>query len=523
MFDILIKNGTVIDGTGNEMFKADIGIKDDKIAKIGELHNEKGDIEIEAEGKYVCPGFVDVNNHSDTYWQIFNNPDLESLVQQGITTIIGGNCGSSLAPLASAKNIETIQKWANLKEITVNWLSLNEFFNELEKRKISVNFGTLIGHGTLRRGILGDQMKNPDRKELEFMKGMLERAMKEGALGMSAGLAYTHARGATMEELIELASVVQRYDGVYVVHLRNEAENLVEELAEAIKIALETKVKLHISHLKSVGEKNWYLMDQALKLIKEAWDHEVEITFDFYPYTSIGSVLYTLLPSWVAEGGKRMMLRRLADRSTRIRVAEEMRRSDFDFSKVEIGISNFGKTLAHRKIKEIAKAQDKSVEETVIDILLASDNRVIISSEVLSEENIKKEVQDDLSMVSSNGAGYNLAYEKTGEIVHPRSFGSFPRVLKKYVLDEKLLTWEEAIMKMTGLPAGKFNLRKRGEIKEKNFADITIIDPKKICDFATNDNPYQYNQGIDQVIVNGQIVLNQAKYEGVKNGEMIRL
>jgi len=523
MYDIIIKNGTIIDGTGEEMYKADIGIKGEEILKIGELHNEKGDVEIDATGKYVCPGFIDVNNHSDTYWQIFSNPDLESLIQQGITTIVGGNCGSSLAPLASAKNIETIQKWANLKEININWLSLNELFEELGKKKVSVNFGTLVGHGTLRRGILGDQMKNPDSKELEFMKGMLERAMKEGALGMSTGLVYTHARGATFEELSELARIVQRYDGIYVTHLRDEGADLMESIAEAVKIALETKVKLHISHLKAVGEKNWGLMEQAIDLIKEAWDHEVEITFDFYPYTSIGSVLYTLLPGWVSEGGKKMMLNRLSDRPTRIRVADEMKNSEFDFSKIEIGISNLNKTLARRKITEIAKAQNKSVEEAIIDILLASDGRVIISSEVLSVENLKKAILSDFSIVSSNGSGYNLEHEKTGELVHPRSFGSFPRVLKKYVVDEKLITWEEAIMKMTGLPAEKFNLRRRGELKERNFADVLVIEPKKIQDFATNDNPYQYNQGIEQVIVNGQIALNQAKYESVKNGGIIRL
>lgn len=523
MFDIIIKNGRVIDGTGEDMIKADIGIKDDKIARIGQLHNEKGEIEIDAKDKYVCPGFVDVNNHSDTYWQIFSNPDLESLIQQGITTVVGGNCGSSLAPLASAKSIETIQKWANIKEVNINWLSLNEFFDELEKNKLSVNFATLVGHGTLRRGILGDQMRNPDRKELDFMKGMLEKAMKDGALGMSAGLAYTHARGAKIEELIELASIVKKYDGVYVVHLRNEGENIMEELSEAIKVALETKVRLHISHLKVIGEKNWDLMEQAIDLIKEAWHHQVGITFDVYPYTSIGSVLYTLLPSWATDGGKKMMLRRLNDRSTRIRVAEEMKHSEFDFSKVEIGISNLNKTLAKRKVVEIAKAQNKSVEEAIIDILLASDGRVIISSEVLSEENIKKALESDFAIVSSNGSGYNVAHEKSGELIHPRSFGTFPRVLKKYVVDDKLLSWEEAIMKMTGLPAEKFNLRRRGLIEEKNFADIVIIDPKKIQDFATNDNPYQYNQGIEEVIVNGQIVLNQSKYQGTKEGDIIRL
>ena len=522
MYDIIIKNGTVINGTGEEMYKADIGIKDEEIVRIGELHNEKGEIEIDATDKFVCPGFIDVNNHSDTYWRIFDNPALESLIGQGITTIIGGNCGSSLAPLASAKNIETIQKWANLSKININWLSLNEFFAEMEKKKISVNFATLVGHGTLRRGILGDQMKNPNEQELNFMKGSLENAMKEGALGLSTGLVYTHARGATFEELKELAGIVQKYDGVYVTHLKDEGEDLLESMAEAIKIALETKVKLHFSHLKAVGEKNWYLMDQALDLIKEAWEHEVEITFDFYPYTSIGSVLYTLLPEWISEGGRKMMLERLKDRPTRVRVAQEMKDSEVDFSKIKIGISSLSKTLSQRNITEIAQAQNKTVEEAIVDILLASDGRVVISSEVLSEENLGKEIVSDFSIVASNGSGYDLAHEKTGELVHPRCFGSFPRIIKNYAIDKKLLSWEEAIMKMTGLPAEKFNIRRRGELKEKNFADITIIDPKTIQDLATSDNPYQYNKGIEYVIVNGQIVLNQAKYEGVRNGEIVR-
>jgi len=366
-------------------------------------------------------------------------------------------------------------------------------------------------------------MRNPNEQELNFMKGMLENAMKEGALGLSTGLVYTHARGATFEELVELAKIVQKYDGVYVTHLKDEGEKLLESLSQAIKIALETKIKIHISHLKAVGENNWGLMDQALGLIKEAWENEVEITFDFYPYTNIGSVLYTLLPEWISEGGRKMMMQRLKDRPTRLRVAEEMKNSEVDFSKIKIGISSLSKTLAQKNITEIAQAQNKSVEEAIIDILLASDGRVVISSEVLSAQNLDKAIASDFSMVSSNGSGYNLEHEKTGELVHPRSFGSFPKALKNYVIDKKILSWEEAIMKMTGLPAEKFNLRRRGELKEKNFADVVIIDPKNIQDFATSDNPYQYNNGIEHVIVNGQIILNQAKYISIKNGEIIRL
>ena len=226
MFDILIKNGTVIDGSGEAMRHADVGIKDDKIVEVGELHNDKGEIEIDAKGKLVCPGFIDVNNHSDTYWQMFLEPDMPSLIHQGITTIVGGNCGSSLAPLVSSKNIESIQKWVDLSKVNVNWLSMAEFFNFLSEKGLTLNFASLSGHGTMRRGVLGDEVRSPSPKELNFIKKKLTESLKEGSLGMSTGLIYTHARMASLSELTELAEIVKKYDGIYATHIRGESEEL---------------------------------------------------------------------------------------------------------------------------------------------------------------------------------------------------------------------------------------------------------------------------------------------------------
>lgn len=512
----------VIDGTGQPMFRADIGIDEEKISKIGDLHNEKGEIEIDAMGKFICPGFIDVNNHSDTFWQIFFNPNLESLIYQGITTIIGGNCGSSLAPLADAKSIESIQKWLSLNQISVNWLNLKEFFEVVEKKKLSVNFATLVGHGTIRRGILKDQTREPDAKEMEFIGKMLKDSMLDGAMGMSTGLIYTHARTATTKEIIELAKIIKKYEGVYVTHMREEMGNLIESVQEAIKIAEESKVKLHISHLKVMGEKNWHLMDEALYQISQAKEKGIDVTFDAYPYTNTGSVLYTFLPEWVSTGGRKLMLSRLKDPIIRVKVVEEMKASDFDFSKVEIAISGLNKTLARRKISEIAASQEKSIEDAIVDILIVSEGRVITSMEILSEENVQKALKHPLAIISSNGSGYDLDHAKTGEMVHPRSFGTFPKVLSKYVFGKKLLKLEEAIKKMTGLPAEKFDIEKRGKLEEKYFADITIIDKKKINDLATVDNPYQYSQGVEYVLVNGQIVLDKGSYAGKRNGEIIK-
>ncbi len=522
MYDVLIKNGFVIDGTGKPMYRADIGIKDEEIVKIGELQNDKGEVEIDAEDKVVCPGFIDVNNHSDTFWRLFLNPDLESLVYQGITTIVGGNCGSSLAPLFDFETITSIQKWIDLQKINISWLTMEEFFQVLSKNKLAVNFATLTGHATLRRGILKDEMRSMNPNELVAIEKLLKGALKDGAIGMSTGLIYTHAKLASTEELTELAKVVRKYDGVYATHIRGEENELIEAVNEALTVAKNSGVKLHISHLKAMGEKNWNLFDQALHLIEREKETGADVSFDVYPYTNTGSVLYVLLPDWVSDGGRKVMLSRLRNPSIRNKVIQEMRESGFDYSKVEIAISPLDKTLARKKISEIAVSQGKGIEETIVDVLVASDGRVITSMEVLSEENVEKAIQHPLSIIASNGSGYNLHHSESGELVHPRSFGSFPRVLSRYVREKGLISWEEAIKKMTGFPAQKFGIKKRGEIKKGNFADLVVFSQNEIKDLATKENPYQYSQGIDFVLVNGKIVISERKYQGVKNGEVLK-
>ena len=388
MYDIIIKNGTIIDGSGNKMFMNDIGIKEKKIKEIGDLRNEKADVIIDAKGQYVSPGFIDVNNHSDTYWRIFLDPNLESLLHQGITTIIGGNCGSSLAPLSNKDIIQTVQKWADIKLVNLNWLSMKEFLKEMENRKIALNFASLTGHATLRRGILGDKVESLSEEGIGIMKKMLEKSLKDGSLGFSTGLVYTHAKLASKSEIVEMAKIVKKYDGVYTTHIRGESEELLEAVKEAIDVAKESGVNLQISHLKAMGEKSWPLFEKALKLIEKAREEGTNVNFDVYPYTSTGSVLYVLLPDWIAEGGKKMMVHRLKDPVIKEKLLKEMKESGYDYSKVVVSISPLNKTLSRKKIVDIAAAQGRSVEETIIDILIASEGRVITMMEVLSEENL---------------------------------------------------------------------------------------------------------------------------------------
>lgn len=522
MFDIIIKNGIIIDGSGGNMYKCDVGIKDDEISEIGELSNDKAEVQIDAEGKYVTPGFIDINNHSDTKWRIFANPNLKSLVHQGITTIIGGNCGSSLAPLNNFEMIKSIRKWLDVTKININWVTMKEFLKEVEKTKLAVNFGTLVGHSTIRRGLVGDSIENLEDIELQEMKRLVNKSLKEGALGLSVGLVYSHAKLASQKELRELAELIVSRKKIYTAHIRNETDEILESLDEVIRVAKETGVKLQISHLKVMGKKNWSLMDKALAKIDKAENDGVDIGFDVYPYSATGSVLYTFLPDWVSRGGRKMMIGRLKDPDIREKIIKEIKSDSIDYQKILVAehplISN---TVVHRSVSDIARAQNKEIEEVIIDLLIASNGQVATITKVLSEENLKKVIKHPLSIISSNGAGYRISHKRSGGLVHPRDFGSFPKILKHYVKKTGILEWEEAINKMTGKPAERFGIKKRGVIKKGNFADVIVIDPDTIADKSTIDKPYQYATGIDYVIVNGKVAIENGEYLETRNGEII--
>lgn len=522
MYDLLIKNGTIVDGTGRPMYRADLAVRDERIVALGDLSHERALREIDATGKYITPGFIDVNNHSDTYWQLLADPLLESMLRQGVTTVIGGNSGSSLAPLSDPSVMRSIQKWTDVERINFNWLSMAEFLTEVERRELGVNFATLVGHGTIRRGAMKDETRTITPDEIAIMERFLKSAMKEGAIGLSTGLRYTHARGAGARELAELARTAVAEGGIYATYVRDEEEGLVKSVEEALLVAREAKVPIHISHLKAVGEKNWPLMDEVFNLIETAALNDVAVTFDVYPYTSTGSVLYTLLPEWVTEKGRKMMIEQLGDRQTYLAVLRDMRKNATDYSQVIIAVSTLSKMLTRRRISEIATLQGKTPEEVVLDLLLASDGRAIVSMEVLSEKNVLRAIQHPFSIISSNGVGYDVKHKETGDLVHPRNFGTFPKVFAEYVRRQKALSWEEAVHKMTGMPANKFKLSKRGEIAEGFFADLVIFDPETIADQATMEDPYQYPVGIMAVIVNGSVALDGETVGAKRYGQVIR-
>ncbi len=519
--DILIKNGIVVDGVGTPAYHADIAIKDGKIEKIGFLGEPGAKTVIDATGQYVSPGFIDINNASDRHWALFNHPNMESFLYQGVTTIIGGNCGSSLAPLTTGNIIATIQKWADIKKINVNWLTLSDFFTELKRKKMMLNFGTLIGHATLRRDIVGDEFRELTEKELAQMKHMLAGALAEGALGLSTGLVYSHAKSATEDEIVSLVSVLGP-EKIYSSHLRDEGEKLYESVLEVIDTAKKNKTNIEISHLKSVGKENWNLFDKSLEAIEQVAEEGININFDIYPYTSTATVFYTMLPDWVAIGGRMKLVENLKNQELKKRVIEELKGREKDFGNVIIGSGDINNTFIGKTIGMISKNQGVGVLEAVINLLIAAEGKLIVFRPSLSEENFIKALKSQLSIIASDGAAYNLDDVREGYLAHPRSFGCFPRVLSSYVREKSIISLEEAIKKMTALPALKIGLPYRGIIRQGFFADITIFNPDTIKDLASFENPFQYAQGIHSVIINGQIALSLGKITNQSSGQILR-
>ncbi|PIQ92700.1 MAG: hypothetical protein COV69_01730 [Parcubacteria group bacterium CG11_big_fil_rev_8_21_14_0_20_39_14] len=521
--DIIIKNAQVIDGTGKEMFQADLGIEKDKIKAIGSLQNKKAKLLIDGAGLYLAPGFIDILNHSDAFLTLFLMPEAQSLIFQGITTVLCGNCGSSLAPIAGEEAIRSVQKWGDVSKININWRNMNDFLEVVDRIKFGVNFATLVGHSTLRRGLVGDAYRSLMAKEMEDMKILLEQALKQGAFGLSFGLAYSHAKIASQDELIELAKVLNKYQGICSIHLRNESEEILSSINEALNIGNYAQTSLEISHFKILGENFWLKWAKAIQLLEESSKGRLNVNFDIYPYKAASVVFHLFLPDWVKKGGKNAMLKRLKDQEIKEKVIGELKKSQLALGDFIISISPLGRAVVGKNISEIASSQESSVEKTAVDLLVASDGHLIVFAPAISSGNLKQGIIHPLSFISSDGAGYDLDYGKnTSELIHPRSFGALPRFLRRYVKEERLFTWEKAIKKITSAPAEKLGLKNRGKIKEGFFADLVLFDPETISDKATFTNPYQFSEGIEYVFVNGEMAIRGKKLTKIRAGRALR-
>jgi N-acyl-D-amino-acid deacylase len=535
-YDLIIKNGRIIDGTGNPWYYGELGIKDGKIVKISAKIKESAEKEVNANGMIISPGFIDIHSHTDFILPFYSR--VESFIRQGITTIVGGNCGQGLAPIAPEK-MDDVRKLmmsflAILKDYNFKWNTFKEYLEFLEKLRCPANLILFVGYSNLRIcGGAGFENRSPTKNELEKMKEYIGEAMEAGAFGMSTGLIYAPQVYATTAELIELGKKLAEYNGLYFTHMRNEGRTVREAVKEVIEIVEKSGCAGgHIAHHKISGRLYWGTSKDTLKLIEDANAKGISITFDQYPYNRGLTSLRTVLPPWVHEGGTEKILERIKNQNERERIKKDIKGSaegwenflyenPFECFYIAAVDSPKWKEIQGKNLSEITKIKGKKDEwETLFEILIDEEGGGTITIESMGEEDIKRIMTNRYQMVGTDGAA--IPANPGLGTYHPRFYGTYPRILGKYVREEKLLTPEDAIRRMTSFPAQRLGLLDRGLIKERMCADLVIFDPKIIIDKATYTHPHQLPDGIPYVIVNGVIVVEDNSQNRKHPGKVLR-
>lgn len=526
MLDILIRDGLVIDGSGARAYSADVGVEDDCITAIGPLEDAQAETILDAAGCVVAPGFVDMHSHADFTLPIL--PTANSMVHQGITSAVVGQCGSSPAPLLpeTREQVVEAQQSEDRPLPWEAWSTFGSYLDYLRDTGTSPNVVPLVGQGAIRAGVMGFAAGPADGVQIERMRAEVTKAMSEGAIGLSTGLIYPPGSYASTEEIIAVAEPVGERDGFYFSHIRNEASELLEAVAEAIRIGRETGAAVQISHFKATGRENWDLSTQALSLIDEARDEGLAVTVDMYPYLATSTALKSTLPEWAHEGGKDAMLRRLADDAARRRMESDIRSAGYgpdEWERMLISHSPKNRVYQGRYVSDLAAEANQSPYEWVFDALLETETDISRIRFAMSEENRKRELRHPAMMIGTDGSGLAPEGPLGRGKPHPRSYGTFPRVLGHYMREQEVISLEEAVYRMTGLPAQKLRWKDRGRLQEGYAADLVIFDPETVIDRATYEEPHRYPQGILHVIVNGTLVVKDGTYTGNRPGRVLSL
>jgi N-acyl-D-amino-acid deacylase len=532
-YDVIIRGGTVYDGSGKPGVITDVGINADTVAFMGDLSKAVGEKEIDAKGLAVSPGFI--NMLSWAVESLIIDGKSQADIRQGVTLEVFGE-GSSMGPMSDQMKADAK---ADMKrnpdwQYDLDWTTLGEYLESMERRGIAPNIASFVGATTARVHELGYENRLPNAEEMERMKALVRAAMEEGALGVGSSLIYAPANYSSTEELIELCKVAGEYGGMYITHMRSEGNGIFGAVDETIRIAREAKLPAEIYHLKMAGNDNWWKLDSVLSKIDAANKEGLKITADMYTYPAGATGLDASMPPWVQEGGIKVWIERLQDPKIRKKALEEMRKPSDKWENLLLmagspdrvlllGFANdslkqfTGKTLA-----EVAMIYGKSPEETAMDLVIADSTRVGTAYFMMSEENIKRQLV--LPYLSFGSDAESPATEGVflKSSTHPRAYGNFARVLGKYVRDEKVITMEEAIRKLTSLPASNLKIQKRGSLQVGYYADLAIFDPAKIQDHATFENPHQYSTGMVHVFVNGTQVLAEGEHTGATPGRVVR-
>lgn len=499
-FDLIIANGTILDGSGGEPFVGDVGIRGDRIVAVGDLDESTGRKVIDAAKQFVMPGIIDVHNHADR--ELLRMPAATNLIHQGITTLVTGNCGGAAMPVS-------------------------EFFSDLETEGIALNVAHLLGHNTVRRKVMGMEARPPSENELAEMKNLVEQAMKDGAVGMSTGLKYTPGVWADTSEVIELSKVVAKYGGVYASHMRDEGRGIIESVEETIEIGRKAGLPVQISHHKVASTDKWGASKKTLELVDEANRQGIEVMVDQYPYPATSTGMTVLFPPWSLEGGRESLVARLADDATRTKIRAGIvdniihDRGGGDPANIQIANCKSRPGIEGKNLAQILDelGREKTPEEAAeLAMEIQEEGGASVIYHCLADEDIERILQHPVTMVATDS---HIVMKGRGS-PHPRNYGTFPRVFRLYVKEKGILTYAEAVRKMTALPAKQFRLKGRGRIAPSMFADVVIFDPESIADTSTWLDPHNYPTGISMVIVNGTIEATNGKQLDTRSGRVLK-
>jgi len=529
-FDIVVRGGTLFDGESPEPRQADVAIRDDRIAAVGDLRDAHAGRVIDASNRRVAPGFIDIHTHSDI--SALFHPPMESMLSQGVTTQVVGNCSLSLG-LATSDDVFAFEKrWLGVHGVKITWDTFEGHLRRVEETGIGTNYAMLAGQGTLRKRVIGLDSRPPTPEELEAMKALLHDCFEQGAWGLSSGLEYTPSGYADVEELAELCRVVAGHGGFYASHLRNEGDHLIEAVNEALEVGERAGVPVQLSHHKAEGRRNWGKVRETLALVEDARARGLDVQLDQYPYTAFQTAMSVqFLPAWANAGDNDAVLARLTDPDQRRAVLEDIRcnHADWDdlgpdslWHQVEIGACRSQRELQGRTIGEIARERGQNPIEVVLDIIVQERNFVSAINFAISEEDIATVMRHPLTMVGSDAVGTAPRGRLAEDRVHPRSYGTFPRVLGRYVRELGVLKEGEAIRKMTSMPADRMGLHDRGRLAPGMMADLVVYDPRTIADTATFAQPHSLSRGVEVVILNGRVAWEHGAVTGVLAGRVLR-
>jgi N-acyl-D-amino-acid deacylase len=531
MLDLKIEGATVVDGTGAPGSRADVGVQDGTIVAVGDLSRESAGRVLNASRKVLAPGFIDMHSHSD--WRLWGNRRAESKIRQGVTTEVVGNCGFSPAP-ASTEHLDDLRGFALFlpKAMDFRWRSMGDYLEAFDAEGTAVNVVQLVGHGTLRVAAMGFARRAPTAGELATMQRLLGAAIEAGAWGLSTGLIYAPGSYAATEEIVALAQVVaRRRHALYASHIRGEAATLLDAVREALTIGREADLPVQVSHVKAAGRPNWGGVERVLALIDEAAAAGLDVMADVYPYTASSTSLRTLLPDWALEGGIEAMQERVRDAATRARIRHDIetpgtgqRMLDrVGWENIVISACPGRPEIEGKRLSEIAASLGRDPSEAAMDLLAAEGARASMVLFQLDERDVRRALTHPRVMIGSDGSALAPHGEMGGGKPHPRSYGTFPRVLGHYAREERLLSMAQAVHKMTALPARRLGLADRGVIRPGARADLVVFDERTVGDRATYESPHQYPAGIEHVIVDGRFVVRDGEHTGTLPGKVLRL